>query len=153
MSGKSKTSQVERKHRKEKIDAAIRMVNDVVSVRLAPSDIHGIGVFAIRDIKKGERLYVDAMPEMLDIPYKRFKDIREEVREVILERFPRVATTNSHFLAPDTLMQIYMNHSDNPNYSNKDGKALRKIKKGEEVTENYRDIEGWEKVYKWLKSA
>lgn len=146
-----KTSQAERKRRREKIKEAIAMINDVAKVKLGVSEVHGIGVFAIRDIKKGERIYADAMPNMLDIPYKYFKDILPEAREMILERFPMIVAEDSHFLVPDTLMQLYMNHSDKPNYDNKTDKALKKIKKGEEVLEDYRNIDGWKKVYKWLK--
>ena len=89
------------------------------------------------------------MPNMLDIPYKKFKKIHKEVQEVILERFPRVVE-GSHFMCPDTLMQIYMNHADIPNYSGASDKAMKRIKKGEEVTEDYRQIKGWQTVYKWL---
>lgn len=141
---------VTKKHQKEKIKNAIAMINEVAKVRLGISNVHGIGVFAMRDIKKGERVYADAMPNMLDVPYEEFKKIRPEIAELILERFPRVVG-GSQFMVPDTLMQLYMNHSDKPNYDNKTDKALRKINAGEEVLENYRDIEDWEKVYPWLK--
>lgn len=142
--------QVTEKHKKEKIKQAIKMVNDVAKVRLAPSQVHGIGVFAIRDIKKGERVYADAMPNMLDIPYKDFGQIRPEIVELILGRFPRVID-GSQFMVPDTLMQLYMNHSDTPNYDNKTDKALKKIKAGEEILENYKAIAGWEIAHPWLR--
>ena len=147
---KNKVSALERKRRRDNIRQAIVMVNDVAKVRLAPSQVHGIGVFAIRDIKRGERIYADAMPNMLDIPYKDFDKIHSEIREIILERFPRVVD-GSQFMCPDTLMQLYMNHQDNPNYDNKTDKARRKIKKGEEIFEDYKVIKGWEKVHSWLK--
>jgi len=147
---KNKVSQVERKRRQKKIDDAIVMINDVCKTKLAPSEVHGIGVFAIRDIKKGERVYADAMPCMIDVPYKKLNKIRPEIRKIILERFPMVKE-GSQFLAPDTLMQIYLNHSETPNYDNKTGKALKKIKEGEEIFENYKEIDGWDKIWKWLK--
>lgn len=150
MQKKNKVSQQERKHRKEKIEQAVKMINDVVKVRLAPSEVHGIGVFAIRDIKKGERVYADALPCMLDVPYKEFRSIIPETRQIILERFPMVVV-GSQFMCPDTLMQLYMNHQDKPNYNNKNDKANRKIKQGEEIFEDYRVINGWEKVHTWLK--
>jgi SET domain-containing protein len=146
---KIKPTQKDRKVRQEKIEQAIVMVNDVCKIRIAQSEVHGVGVFAIRDIKKGERVYADAMPVMLDIPYKKFNKINPEIKQLILERFPRVVD-GSQFMAPDTLMQIYMNHQDNPNYDNKTDKATRKIKAGEEIFEDYKAIEGWEVIHKWL---
>ncbi len=146
---KNKVSQAERKRRKDNITQAIDMINDVVKVRLAPSEVHGIGVFAIRDIKKGERVYADAMPCMVDVPYKEFKKIKPEIVQLIKERFPRVVD-GSQFMCPDTLMQIYMNHSNKHNYDNKTDKAIKKIKAGEEIFEDYTAIEGFEKVHPWL---
>lgn len=147
---KGKVSQAERERRQEGIKQAILMVNNVAKLRLSPSEVHGVGVFAIRNIRKGERVYASAIPVMLDIPYREFKNILPEIVEAILQRFPRVVD-GSHFMCPDTLMQMYMNHSDEPNYDNQTDKALKGIKKGEEVFENYKSIKGWEKVYKWLE--
>lgn len=138
------------RQQKKKIKDAIEMVNDVVKLRLAPSQVHGIGVFAMRDIKKGEKIYANVIPCMLDIPFDDFNKINKEARQLIIERFPLVAE-GSKFMAPDTLMQMYTNHSDNPNYDNKTDKAIRNIKAGEEVFDNYKTIAGWEKIHPWLK--
>lgn len=148
---KNKTTQKERKFRQEKIDQAIVMVNDVAKVKLGVSTIHGIGVFAMRDIKKGERIYADALPNWIDIPYSKFNKLNPEIVEMILERYPTMVVRDTHFMIPDTLMQLYLNHNDNPNYDNKTDKATRKVKKGEEITEDYTTIDGYKKVYKWLK--
>ena len=150
MSKKSNTSQAERKHRQQKIKESIVMLNDVVKLRIAPSEVHGVGVFAMRDIKKGERIYANAITQLVDVPHKKFHLLRPEIRDMILEHFPLVVE-GSHFMCPDTLMQMYMNHDGKPNYDNKTDKALKKIKKGEEVFEDYKQIEGWEKVHTWLK--
>jgi len=152
MAKKNNTSQVERKRRQDKTLQAIAMVNDVLKTRIAPSEVHGVGVFAIRDIKKGEIVYASAMPQMLDITYNRFTFLQGEVREIILEHFPRVVD-GSQFMVPDTLPQLYMNHANNKkdlNYDNKTDKATRKIRKGEEIFEDYKAIKGWEKIHKWL---
>ena len=139
----------EERYKKKKIKEAIRMVNDSVKLRLAPSSVHGIGVFTMRDIRKGERLYANVIPCILDIPYSDFGKIRPEIVQMILEKFPRVID-GSKFLAPDTLMQMYLNHNDNPNYDAKTDKALKEIKKGEEVLENYKELESWKVIHKWL---
>lgn len=146
---KFKKPKVTKKHQKEKIEKAIQLLNDVVKIRVGPSTIHGVGVIAMRNIKKGEKLYADSIPHMLDVPYKDFKKLRPEIAELILGRFPQIVN-GSHFMYPDTKMQAYMNHSVMPNYDAQTDKALRKIRKGDEITEDYRKIEGYEKVYPWL---
>ena len=44
-----------------------------------------------------------------------------------------------------------MNHSDTPNYDCMKDIALKNIKKGEEITENYREIADSEKIFPFLK--
>lgn len=139
-----------KKQIREKIKQAISMLNDTAKIKIAPSTIHGVGVFAMRDLKEGEVLYADAIPNALDIPYSEFKNIRKEVADIILGQYPQVIN-GSHFLYPSTRFLTYVNHSDNPNYDAKTDKTLRKIKAGEEITEDYRQIEGYEKVFAWLK--
>jgi len=48
-------------------------------------------------------------------------------------------------------MSAYLNHSDDPNYDAKNNVCLRDIKKGEEITENYRLIPSYTQVFPWLK--
>lgn len=146
-----KPPKVSKKHQAEKIKSAINLLNDLVKIKLAPSEIHGVGVFAMRDIKKGELLNADAIPHMFDVPYSKFKQLEPEVREVLLGHFPLIVN-GSHFIYPVTKMSAFLNHSDLPNYDGKTDKALRKIKKGEEITENYRTIPNYEKVYPWLRA-
>ena len=142
---------VTQKQKDKKINEAIKMVNDVVKLRLGVSKVHGVGVIAMRDIKRGEKLYATAVPVFLDIPYKKFNKFRPEISELILDRFPNVKTDKSHFMSPDTLMQLYLNHSDKPNYDSNTDKATRKIKAGEEVLQDYRQLKDYKKVFKWLK--
>lgn len=139
------------KHRTGKIKIAINLLNDIVKIKLAPSEIHGIGVFAMRDMKKGEKLNADAIPHAFDIPYKEFKKLRPEVAEQVLSHWPLVAK-GSHFLYPVTKMTSFMNHSDKFNYDSKEDKLVRAVKKGEEITENYRVIDGWEEIFPWLNT-
>jgi hypothetical protein len=143
-------AQPNKKVRAGKIKLAIALLNDIVKVKIGPSKIHGVGLFAMRDIKKGEVLNLNAVFHAFDVPYKDFKKLRPEVSQLLLERWPLV-TKGSHFYYPDTQMSAYMNHSETPNYDGKTDKTLKKIKKGEEITEDYRQIEGWEVVYPWLK--
>lgn len=130
-------------------------LNTSVKCKLAPSSIHGIGVFAIRAIQKGEKLY--CLPQMqgelrwYNVPFGSFGKLFPEVRELILQRWPSVVN-GSLFLSPNDMMWMvtFMNHSEGPNYDVDTDTALRDIKNGEEVTENYRLMKNWERVYPWL---
>lgn len=152
MEQKSKpTSQA---HKVKKYLEQMELLNSVAKVRVGPSKIHGVGVYAMRDLKKGEKMNLDAMSQWLDLPYKYFtkkgaKGLRPEVAQLLLERWPQIVN-GSHFVYPDTRMQAFMNHSDFPNYDAKTDVTLCKLYAGEELTEDYRQIEGWEKVFPWL---
>ena len=135
--------------RAKKMKQAIKLLNDIVKVRIAPSPIHGVGVFAMRDLKVGEQMELDAIPHMFDIPYSKLGELDKEVRELILSHWPNIVT-GSHFLYPVTKMTAFMNHSDTPNYDAKTDKMLKEVKKGEELTEDYRVIDLHEKVFPWL---
>jgi SET domain-containing protein len=143
------TYQPTKAQKAEKLTKAIDLLNEIVKIQLQPSAIHGVGVFALRDIKKGETLYADTIPHQFDIPLSKFKKLLPYIREIILGHFPLI-TQGSHFMYPVTKMTAFLNHSDTPNYDAKKDVALRKIKAGEEVTEDYHLIPGWEQVYPWL---
>lgn len=129
----------------------IRYLNETVWCKLGPSPIHGIGVFAIRDIPKGQEL-TDYFLEYslqnkhydpLIVNVEDFDLILPEIRALILDRITLDKTKERkwiRFQSPnkDQLLQAFMNHSDTPN---SDGEfALRDIKKGEELTEDFRDL-------------
>ena len=124
-------------------------LNSRVLCRIAPSKTHGVGVFAIRNIAEGEKLSLDVFPQPFKLSAEDFKSLNEEVREVILERNP-TALSGSAFMYPDVRQVAYMNHSEEPNYDAILDIAIKPIKKGEEITEDYRKISGWEKVFTWL---
>lgn len=112
----------------------IQYLNKTVKCTLRPSPIHGIGVFALRDIKKGENLEVyGELVDEYDIPEELFHKLRPEVRNLILDRWPQPQP----FMHPNAEVRLisFMNHSERPNSSF--GKAVRDIKAGEEITEDY----------------
>lgn len=141
---------VEKANRKKRLEQAVNLLNYIVKIKLAPSNIHGVGVFAMRDINKGEKLYTDATPHVFDVPYKDFNKLRPEVSEFLLGKYPLVAK-GSLFYYPDVRLACYLNHSNEANYDAKADKTTRRIKKGEEITENYKLIDGWQDVFPWLK--
>lgn len=121
----------------KKAQAIAEHLNATVKCYLAPSEIEGVGVFALRDISKGQKLGCQ------DITRKVFElhnwhYVQEDVADLIEKRWPG-AKEGQEFLHPncDAHLILYMNHSDEPNYDPKTDMALRDIKKGEEITENY----------------
>lgn len=127
----------------------IELLNRVVSVKIAPSEIHGVGIVAMRDIKAGDCLELDAVPHVFDLPYAKFNKLNKEVRDILLGHFPQILG-GSHFIYPVTKFTAYLNHSDTPNYDAKADRALKDIKAGEEITEDYRLIPGAEKIFDFL---
>lgn len=127
----------------------VNKLNVMVKLRLGPSPIHGVGVFALRDIAEGTKLYADHMPEVYTVPHSSFGKLFPEVAALLLERYPRIVT-GSRFIYPDTRHLAYMNHSDKPNYDANHDIALQDIKAGEEITEDYRMIDGYDQVFTWL---
>lgn len=110
-------------------------LNDLVWCKIAPSPIHGVGIFAIRDIPKGT--------ELAGGEYVYRKDEEEtllpEIRALIQDHYSHLELMS---IMPnpnrDAYLQCFMNHSDD---ANSDGHhALRDIAKGEEVTENYKKL-------------
>lgn len=128
----------------------IAVVNTLVRLRIQPSIIHGVGVFALYPIPKGTKLYANIFPQSFRIPYKDFDKLRPKVRDLILERWPRVAN-DEPFMYPTEFTQAYMNHATKPNYDAVTDMALHDIKEGEEITEDYRKIPGWKVAHPWIK--
>ncbi len=135
--------------KKKKLKDQVTLLNDIVKIRLAPSGIHGVGVFTMRDVKKGEKLYTDIIPHQFDLPYKMFDKLDQEIQDILLGHFPLIIE-GSHFMYPVTKYSAFLNHAYNANYDAKKDEALLDIPKGTEVTEDYRLIPGWEKVFAWL---
>lgn len=127
----------------------ISELNTYVKTYLAPSPIHGIGVFAIRDIREGDKLYTDMVPKVFHLSMTEMNRLYPEIKKYLLERWPLI-TQGSAFAYPDTRIVAHMNHAKEPNYDAIKDRTLRAIKKGEEITEDYTQIAGWEVVHPWL---
>lgn len=111
---------------------------------LKPSAIHGIGVFALRDIPKGTQVIWEYdMVETVSITEDDFVKLPQAIQEEILQRTIFIENEPLHFLDPNSITNYrsYMNHSNTPNT---DGKiAVVDIKAGEELTEDYRIMGNW----------
>lgn len=133
-------------------DALLAQLRNDTYVMLKPSGIHGIGVFAIRDIPKGSRNFFSKdVGEWIKLPIADVDSLPQHAKDLV-ETY--CLFDEEHYYVPDygfKLMDLvnYLNHSHQPNIiSLNDGEefeALREIKAGEELLVNYGHIvEGME---------
>jgi SET domain-containing protein len=116
-------------------------------VALKPSAVHGIGVFAIKDIPKGCRnLFSKNMGDWIKLPISDVEKLPEHSRSLI-ETY--CLYDEEHYFVPDYGFKVmdlvnYLNHSSAPNViSVNDGEyfeALVDIPAGTELMINYGDI-------------
>lgn len=114
-----------------------------VYTRLRPSPIHGVGVFAIRRIKKGTYVFPGDEEPMRWVKAKTLKGLPKEVRR-LYEDFCVIKDGGKSYGCPRNfnVMTVgwYLNESKTPNVAS-DAKcefyALRDIKAGEELTVDY----------------
>ena len=133
------------------INEQIDYLNDKIRCYVAPSKIHGIGVFALRNLKAGENLYL--FPENQErtwfiVPYSRFKDLYPDVRNIILMRWPSVIN-GSAFLAPndDIWMGSFVNYSPDYNYDQRKDLMIKDVIKDGEILEDYCYMNNADKIY------
>jgi SET domain-containing protein len=100
-----------------------------------------VGVFAIRKIRKGTRLFFDDVDEMVWVEQGKVKRLPKEVRR-LYEDFS--VLKEGRFGCPRNFnrltMSWYLNESDRPNVRCVEGydfEALTNIKQGEELTVDY----------------
>lgn len=131
-------------------DIVASILNTRVTTRIAPSPIHGVGIFAIRDLHAGQRLYLGELPQVYHLSKGSLDKLFPEVKEIIVGRWPRVYV-DGKFAYPDANLQAYCNHAEEYNYDCITDTLVRDVKAGEEITENYRNIQGWKEAHPWLK--
>lgn len=125
----------------------LKELNDSTFVRLMPSGVQGIGVFAIRDIKKGERkLFSSDKSEWIRVSKQEVSELPSASRDLI-ENF--CLYDEEHYYVPEygfkmVDLVIFLNHSDQPNVisinDGEDFEAIRDITKGEELFVDYGEI-------------
>lgn len=122
----------------------IEYLNESVFCKLAPSIVSGVGVFAIRAINKGLKLtdwdrHRLMTPPTYELTETEFMQLHKPIRDLILDKtvYSKDATI-LRFISPnhECYLQDFCNHSSTPNVD-KDFIALRDIKKGEEIFEDF----------------
>jgi hypothetical protein len=129
------------------LDDVIHHLKHNVKTKFDVSTIHKVGVFAIRDIKKGEELFTtwEFDSGIYVIPNDRLKELPEEVFNLlhmyfINEDFGYKIIRLFKGLNLLGHMVSYCNSAYNTKFSpniDNNGIALRDIKSGEEILESY----------------
>ena len=120
----------------------LRLPHYDVYVRLKKSTIHGIGVFAIRDIPEGTKIFSNDESEMVWVDEANIRNIDPELRK-LYDDFCVVKSDKYGCPKNFNMLTVgwYLNESkENPNVrctDDYDFIALRDIKNGEELTVDY----------------
>ena len=119
----------------------------LIDTYIDKSSIHGLGLFAKKAIAKGDVIW--EFNEDIDIRISQLH--YERLSKSCKKQMDKYTYYENGYYCLDGDDARFINHSDNPNIffpdEEKDGIALRNIKKGEELTCNYQTFEHRKK---WL---
>jgi len=137
----------------ERKENLIKNLKDNTFCRFGKSD-YGVGVFAIKDISKGTELFVlcnnKEEEDLIDLSEEDLKELDDSVTKYVKDIFVK---NEDGYSLPERGMNslslgFFLNHSPTPNLTHKinfvNGRcgllvpvAVRDIKRGEELTEDY----------------
>ena len=128
-------------------EALLKDLHQDTYVMIKPSPLHGIGVFAIRDIPKGTRdLFSQGVGEWIKLTIAEVEALPKHSRDLVENH---CLFDEDHYYVPDygfklVDLVVYLNHSDTPNLiSINEGEyfeATRDIAAGEELLLDYGTI-------------
>ena len=128
-------------------EALLKDLQQNTYVMIKPSLLHGIGVFAIRDIPKGTRdLFSQGVGEWIKLTIAEVEALPKHSRDLVENH---CLFDEDHYFVPDygfklVDLVVYLNHSDTPNViSFNEGEyfeATRDIAAGEELLVDYGTI-------------
>ena len=128
-------------------EALLKDLHQDTYVMIKPSPLHGIGVFAIRDIPKGTRdLFSQGVGEWIKLTIAEVEALPKHSRDLVENH---CLFDEDHYYVPDygfklVDLVVYLNHSDTPNViSINEGdyfEATRDIAAGEELLLDYGTI-------------
>ena len=116
-------------------------------VALQPSPVHGIGVFAIRDIPKGNRtMFSKENGDWTKVPFEQVESLPEHSKRLI-ETYC-IFDEESYYIEKTGFKKMdlinFLNHSDSPNLGLIKGEffeTLADVKCGDELFINYSDFD------------
>ena len=127
--------------------ALLKQLSEATYVMIKASPVHGIGVFAIRDIPKGTQdIFSQGVGEWIEVSKEEVEALPKHSRDLVENHC--LFDEQSYFI-PDygfklVDLVIYLNHSDTPTVvSINDGErfeAIRDIVVGEELFVDYGTI-------------
>jgi SET domain-containing protein len=125
----------------------LKELSEETFITLKPSPVHGIGVFALRNIPKGcKTLFSRNVGEWIRVPITDIDQLPDQTRNMV-ETYCLYDET--HYYLPDYGFKVmdlvnYLNHSSSPNViSVNDGEyfeSIRDIAEGEELFVHYGEI-------------
>jgi SET domain-containing protein len=128
-------------------EALLKDLQQNTYVMIKPSLLHGIGVFAIRDIPKGTRdLFSQGVGEWIKLTIAEVEALPKHSRDLVENH---CLFDEDHYFVPDygfklVDLVVYLNHSDTPNViSINEGEyfeAIKDIAAGEELLLDYGTI-------------
>ena len=128
-------------------EALLKDLHQDTYVMIKPSPLHGIGVFAIRDIPKGTRdLFSQGVGDWIKLTIAEVEALPKHSRDLVENH---CLFDEDHYYVPDygfklVDLVVYLNHSDTPNViSFNEGEyfeATRDIAAGEELLVDYGTI-------------
>ncbi len=131
----------------QKKELLINQLQHHTYVTLRPSPLQGIGVFALRDITKGQKgIFSNDKSEWIPLSKAEVNDLPQHSKALI-ENF--CLFDDNFYYVPEygfKMMDlvVYLNHSDHPNVRSindgEDFEALRDIASGEELLVDYGEI-------------
>ena len=114
----------------------------LVKTKVAPSPVHGLGLFADQFIPRGTRIweYSEVVDSRFDA--SRLVGLTEKEQDELLKHSYLNPSSGLYVVCGDDAR--YMNHADDPNTAFTDpaiGWTIRDIAEGEEITCNYAEFE------------
>ena len=125
-----------------------------IETYVAPSTIHGVGVFSAQVVEKGALIW--EFESNFDRRYteSEYLGLNPLIHEYFKVYGYKDKQDGLYYLTIDN--DRFTNHSDSPNtFVDENGNcyAIRMIEKGEELTSNYRDFYAdWERIFPFMMS-
>lgn len=128
-------------------EALLKELANATYVMIKPSPLHGIGVFAIRDIPKGTKnIFSKGVGDWIKVSKEEVDALPQHSKDLVENH---CLFDEDHYFIPDygfklVDLVIYLNHSETPNVislnEGEEFEAIRDIANGEELLVDYGTI-------------